>query len=377
MSNCTRYLGLDVHAETITAAIAEGRGRIRSLGKFPNRPEAVRKLMEKLGGGRNLKVCYEAGPTGYALYWQLTKLGVDCEVIAPSLIPKKAGDKVKTDRRDAERLAQSYQSGDLTPVWVPTPEHKALRDLVRQRAAAKSDESRAKHRLVKLLLRHGLREPVESRAWTHPWWRWVQALKFEHEARQVTFADCIAEVLHMGERLARLDQAIERLVESAPEHMRAVIEALQAFRGVAKLTAVTIVTEVGTFQRFRRPTEMMGYTGLVPCEYSSGERQAKGAITHTGNAHLRSVLVEAAWHARHRPWLNLRLKKLLPTLPAGVAEIAWKAQERLHRKFTKMIYCRKHAGVVATAVARELVGFIWAVGCMVEAQHTNTLARAA
>jgi len=262
-------------------------------------------------------------------------------------------------------------------VWVPTPEHEALRDLVRQRAAAKTDESRAKHRLVKLLLRHALREPDESRAWTHPWWRWVQGLKFEHEARQVAFADCIAEVLRMGERLARLDQAIERLVQSAPEHMRAVIEALQAFRGVAKLTAVTIVTEVGTFQRFRRPSELMGYTGLVPCEYSSGERQAKGSITHTGNAHLRSVLVESAWHARHRPWLNLRLKKLLPTLPAGVADIAWKAQERLHRKYTKMFYCRKHAGVVATAVARELVGFVWAVGCLVEAQHANPQERAA
>ena len=143
MSNCTRYLGLDVHAETITAAVAEGRGQIRSLGKFPNRPEAVRKLLEKLGGGKNLKVCYEAGPTGYALYWQLTRLGVDCEVIAPSLIPTKSGDKVKTDRRDAEKLARSYQSGDLTPVWVPTPEHEALRDLVRERAAAKGDESRA------------------------------------------------------------------------------------------------------------------------------------------------------------------------------------------------------------------------------------------
>jgi transposase len=138
MSNCTRYLGLDVHAETITAAIAEGRGQIRSLGKFPNRPEAVRKLVEKLGGGKNLKVCYEAGPTGYALYWQLAKLGVDCEVIAPSLIPKKAGDKVKTDRRDAEKLARSYQAGDLTPVWVPTPEHEALRDLVRQRYGVQS-----------------------------------------------------------------------------------------------------------------------------------------------------------------------------------------------------------------------------------------------
>ena len=196
MNNCTRYLGLDVHAETITAAIAEGRGRIRSLGKFSNRPEAVRKLIEKLGGGKNLKVCYEAGPTGYALYWQLTKLGIDCEVIAPSLIPKKAGDKVKTDRRDAEKLAQSYQAGDLTPVWVPTPEHEALRDLVRQRAAAKADESRAKHRLVKHLLRRGLREPDENGAWTHPWWRWVQSLKFEHEAQQVALGDCIAEVLH-------------------------------------------------------------------------------------------------------------------------------------------------------------------------------------
>ena len=377
MKNCTRYLGLDVHAETITAAIAEGRGQIRNLGKFPNRPEAVRKLLEKLGGGKNLKVCYEAGPTGYALYWQLTHLGVECEVIAPSLIPKKSGDKVKTDRRDAEKLARAYQSGDLTPVWVPTPEHEALRDLVRQRAAAKHDESRAKHRLVTLLLRHASREPNGSRAWTHPWWRWVQALKFDHEARQVVLADCIAEVLHMGERLARLDKAIDRLVETAPPHMQAVIEALQALRGVAKLTTVTVVTEVGTFQRFHRPTQMMGYTGLVPSEHSSGSRQAQGGITHTGNAHLRSVLVEAAWHARHRPWLNRRLKQLLPTLPAEVAEVAWKAQERLHRKFTKMMFSRKHAGVVAAAVARELVGFIWAIGTMVEAKQSTTVARAA
>ena len=376
MKKCTRYLGLDVHAETITAAIAEGRGQIRSLGKFPNRPEAVRKLIDKLGGSKNLKVCYEAGPTGYALYWQLTQLGVDCEVIAPSLIPTKAGDRVKTDRRDAEKLARSYQNGDLTAVWVPTPEHEALRDLVRQRAAAKSDESRAKHRLVTLLLRHGVREPSGSRAWTHPWWRWLQSFTFEHEARQIVLADCIAEVLHMGERLDRLDKAIDRLIETAPAQMRAVIEALQALRGVAKLTAVTIVTEVGTFQRFHRPTQMMGYTGLVPSEHSSGARHAQGGITHTGNAHLRRVLVESAWHARHRPWLNRRLKQLLPTLPAEVAEVAWKAQERLHRKFGKMMYSRKHAGVVAAAVARELVGFIWAIGRMVEAKH-STIARAA
>jgi transposase len=186
----------------------------------------------------------------------------------------------------------------------------------------------------------------------------VQSLKFNYEAQQVAFSDCIAEVLHMGERLARLDKAIDRVVASAPPHMLAVIEALQALRGVAKLSAVTIATEVGTFQRFQRPTELMGYTGEVPSEYSSGSRQSKGGITHTGNAHLRHVLGEAAWHARHRPWLNKRLKKLLPTLPAGVAEIAWKAQD--------------------TAVARELVGFIWAIGTLVESQQpSNNKARAA
>jgi transposase len=302
MSNCTRYLGLDVHAETITAAIAEGRGKIRSLGKFPNRPEAVRKLIDKLSGAKDLKVCYEAGPTGYALYWQLTQLGVDCEVIAPSLIPTKSGDRVKTDRRDAEKLARSYQNGDLTPVWVPTPEHEALRDLVRQRAAAKHDESRAKHRLTTLLLRHASREPGGSRAWTHPWWRWVQALKFDHEARQVTLADCIAEVLHMGERLARLDQAIDRLVETAPAHMRAVIAALQALRGVAKLTAVTVVTEVGTFQRFHRPTQMMGYTGLVPSEHSSGRRVSLACPASTvAQSPAQAIAADpASWRGRDR-----------------------------------------------------------------------------
>jgi transposase len=367
-------LGLDVHAETITAAIAEGRQKVKSLGQFPNRPEAVRKFIDKLGGLKGLKVCYEAGPTGYALYWQLTKMGVECEVIAPSLIPKKSGDRIKTDRRDAEKLAECYQSGTLTSVWVPDAAHEALRDLVRARGAGKKDESRAKHRLVKYLLRNGLRHPENSRAWTHPWWRWVQALEFEHEAQKVTLGDYVAEVLHMAERVRRLDLAIDRAIETAPAEKKAVIEALQALRGVAKLTAVTIMTEVGTFQRFRKPTELMGYTGLVPSEYSSGGRESKGRITRTGNAHLRHVLGEAAWHARHRPWLNVRMKKVLPTLPAGVSEVAWKAQERLHRKFTKLTFQRKPAGKVATAVARELVGFIWAIGYSVEAQ---TLAKAA
>jgi transposase len=374
MSKNTRYLGLDVHAETITAAIAEGRQKVRSLGQFPNRPEAVKKFIEKLGGHRALKVCYEAGPTGYALYWQLTKMGIECEVVAPSLIPKKSGERIKTDRRDAEKLAQCYQAGTLTSVWVPDAAHEALRDLVRARGAAKQDESRAKHRLIKYLLRNGWRHPDGCRAWTHPWWRWLQALKLEHEPQQETLLAHIAEVLHQGERVSRFDKSIERAIESVTPEKKAVIDALQALRGVAKLTAVTIVTEVGTFQRFRKATELMGYTGLVPSEYSSGGKESKGRITRTGNAHLRHVLGETACHTRHKPWLSNRLKQVLPTLPPGVSEIAWKAQERLHRKFTKMTYQRKQPGKVMTALARELTGFIWAIGYKVERE---ALAKAA
>jgi transposase len=366
MSKNTRYLGLDVHAETITAAIAEGRMKVRNLGQFPNRPEAVKKFIEKLGNRKTLQVCYEAGPTGYALYWQLTKLGVDCEVVAPSLIPKKSGDRIKNDRRDAEKLAECYQAGTLTSVWVPDGAHEALRDLVRARGAAKDDESRAKHRLVKYLLHYAVRDPESHRAWSHPWWRWLQALKLEHSAQQETLLEHIAEVLHQGARVARLDKAIERAIETIEPAKKAVINALQALRGVALLTAVTIMTEVGTFQRFRKPTELMGYTGLVPSEYSSGGKESKGRITRTGNAHLRHVLGETACHTRHKPWLSNRLKAVLPSLPAGVAEIAWKAQERLHRKFTKMTYQRKQPGKVNTALARELVGFIWAIGTKVE-----------
>jgi transposase len=370
----TRFVGLDVHGQTIAAAIGEGYGKARSLGQFPNRPEAVRKFIEQLGGPAGLKICYEAGPTGYALYWQLTKMGIDCMVVAPSLIPRRPGEKIKTDRRDAEKLAQCLQSGTLTSVWVPDAAHEALRDLVRARSAAKGDESRAKHRLVKYLLRNGVRHPDDCRAWAHPWWRWVQRITFDHGTQQVTLADLIAEVLHQRERLARLDLAIDRAIESAPPEKKAVVAALQALRGIAKLTVVTIVTEVGTFQRFHKPTELMGYTGLVPSEYSSGGREAKGRITRTGNAHLRRVLGEAAWHARHRPWLNVRLRKTLPTLPAGVSEIAWKAQERLHRKFTKLTFHRKPPGKVATAVAREFVGFIWAIGRLAESHATAAAA---
>lgn len=368
MSKTTRYLGLDVHAESISAAIAEGRKKVRDLGEFLNRPEAVRKFIKKLGGPDGLKVCYEAGPTGYALYRQLTKLGVECEVIAPSLIPKKPGDRVKTDKRDARKLAEMFQAGMLTSVWVPDAEHEALRDLVRARGAAKKDETRAKHRVVKYLLRYGLRNPNGYRAWTTNWWHWVQSLKFDYAAQKITLTDCIAEVQHMTERVTRLDQAIDDALESAPPAQKAVIAALQSMRGVAKLTAVTLVTEIGTFKRFHKASQLMGYTGLVPSERSSGEKQSQGKITRTGNAHVRHVLGEAAWHCRHRPRLSRRQRDLLPSLPDGVSELAWKAQHRLYRKYTRMMHQRKPSGKVATAVAREMVGFMWAIGTLVEGQ---------
>jgi transposase len=365
---------MDVHAATIAVAIAEGRGVARSIGVIENRPQAIRRLIGKLGDPASLRVCYEAGPTGYVLYWQLIKLGVQCEVVAPSLVPVKSGDRVKTDRRDAEKLARAYRSGDLTAVWVPDAEHEALRDLVRAREAAKKDELRARHRLSKYLLRNGQYAPEGCRAWTLTYWRWVRSVKFEHAAQNATLLDYIAEVEHQGHRIERLESAIDDAIQNAPSQMKAVIEALQSLRGVAKITAVTLAVEVGTFRRFDRATQLMSYTGMVPSEHSSGARAYRGAITKTGNSHLRRVLIEAAWHYRHRPCLSNRQRALQKTLSPGVAEIAWNAQLRLNRRYLRLSAKAKPAGKVVTAVARELVGFIWAIGTHVEATSVKSKA---
>jgi transposase len=362
MAKCTRFVGLDVHAETITAAVAEGRGKVAALGTIPNRPEAVRRLLKKLGKPSELRVCYEAGPTGYALYWQLAAMGISCEVIAPSLAPAKPGDRVKTDRRDAERLASSYQAGVLTAVWVPDPKHEALRDLVRAREAAKEDVKRAKHRLGKYLLRYGQRPESGARSWTAVWWQWVRNLELPHAEQNTTLLELILEVDHQTQRVERLDGAIDRAVAAAPEHLRAIVSALQALRGVAQETAVTLAVEIGSFSRFERATQAMGYTGLVASEYTSGTKRKQGAITKTGNSHLRRALVEAAWHYRHRPRLNQRQKQLQSDVSPKVAAIAWKAQERLHRRYWALSHKSKPSPKVVAALARELVGFIWAIG---------------
>jgi transposase len=361
MESVTRFVGLDVHADSIAVAVADGRD-VRSLGQIPNRPEAVRKLVRKLGPAKNLKVCYEAGPCGYVLYWQLAELGVACEVIAPSLIPTMAGDRVKTDRRDAEKLARCYRNGDLTAIWVPDAEHEALRDLVRARLVAKEDQRRARHRLGQLLLRHGIRKPEGMTAWKRFHRVWLNQVRFEQRALQLAFEDYLAEVDHAAERIARLESAIDVAVETAPQHLRELVQALQCLRGVARVAAAIIAVEVGDLSRFMTAPELMSYAGAVPSEHSSGANTSRGKITKTGNGQLRRVLVEAAWAYRYRPAIGPELRRRQQCLSAGVREISWKAQHRLHSRYLKLVLRGKHRNVAMIAVARELLGFIWAIG---------------
>src|SRR4030088_281631 len=271
MKEKLRFLGLDVHAETIAVAIAEPDGEVRSLGTIPNRLESVRKLIKKLGPAEKLRACYEAGPTGYVVYWQLAELGVKCDVVAPTLVPVKAGDRVKTDRRDAEKLARSHRSGDLTAVWVPDEGSEALRDLVRTREVAKQDQLRARHRLSKFLLRSGQRPPTGIRPWTRPYLIWVAQLRFTQIAQEATRLDYLHEVEHMRERVERLERAITEAVKLASPALQQVINDLQALRGIADISAVTIAAELGQVSRFDGARQLMGYCGAVPSEDSSGK----------------------------------------------------------------------------------------------------------
>jgi transposase len=302
---------------------------------------------------------------------------VACEVVAPTLVPVKAGDRVKTDRRDALKLARSYRAGDLTAVWVPDAAHEALRDLVRAREAAKKDQLRARHRLGKFLLRHGRRPATKMNAWTHTHLTWVKTVHFEHAAQEATLLDYLHEVEHVADRIERLEHAIDHAVKIAPERMRVVIEALQALRGIAQVSAVTIVTEVGELSRFAKPRQLMGYRGTVASEDSTGERTRRGGITKTGNAHLRRVVIEAAWAYRYRPAVGAALRKRQATVSPEVKAIAWKAQHRLHARYGWLTAKGKCKQEVVTAVGRELLGFIWAIGVHTEATRHRAPSAAA
>jgi transposase len=362
-----RYVGLDVDSERIAVAVADaGSSEVRSLGMIPNTEESVRRLLKKLSPVDGLRLCYEAGPHGYGLYWLLTRVGAHCDVVAPTLIPVKTGDRVKTNRRDAEKLARLYRSGELTAVWVPDAAHEALRDLVRAREAARKDQLRAKHRLGKFLLRRGLKAAAGVRNWTLKHVAWIKTLSFEHPAQEATFLDYLHEVEHASGRIAQLDRALDEVIEEAPSTIRALIDGLQALRGVSCLTAATIVAEVGPPSRFPRPKQLMGYSGMVSSEDSTGRSIRRGAITKTGNAHLRRVIGEAAWAYQRRPCMYRALEKRQVGLSEEVKAIAWKAQHRLHGKYRKLAAKGKEHQKVVTAVGRELLGFVWAIGIQVE-----------
>ncbi len=343
------YVGLDVHAETIAVAVAEGGrdGEVRSPGTIPNRTEPIRKLVKKLQVQGDVRACYEAGPTGYCLYWQLTQLGVECEVIAPSLIPMKASERITTDRREAGKLARGYRAGEVTAVAVPSPEQEALR-----------------HRLSKFLLCHGQR-PEGIKSWTKQFLDWIKThVHFPHKAQEVALLNYLHEVEHVAQRIQHLEQAIDEAVREVPAELRVVIEALQALRGVAQTTAATIVSEWGSLSRVANPRQLMGYSGLVASEHSSGGKVQRGPITKSGNAHRRRVLVESAWSNHHRPNVTgflLRRQKSL-VLSDEVKAIAWKAQHRLNKRYKTLAAKGKNKNQLVTAIARELLGFIWAIG---------------
>jgi transposase len=370
------YLGLDVHSAGIAAVVVEEDGRERHLGMFPNSRHSVRRILKKAGKKEWIRAVYEAGPTGYSLYWELESMGVCCAVAAPSLIPRKPGDRVKTDRRDARKLARYHRSGDLSYVWVPDLEQEALRDLVRARTAAKVDERRAKQRVKSFLLRHGLRAPEGMRAWTTTYRKWLNGMRFERVALAGAFQDYLHEVDHQELRVERLEGAIDEAVEQAPREFREVARALESLRGVRRTTAVGVVAEVGSFSRFGHPRQLMGYCGSVPSEHSTGgpDQHRRGPITKTGNSHLRRLVGESAWSYRYKPSLSYPLKKRQEGQRAEVVEIAWKAQVRLCGRYRRLAGRGKEKQKVITAVARELLGFMWAIGVEVEKQLKQTQA---
>ena len=359
--NSITYVGLDVHKATVSVAVAEGgrSGEVRQLGIFANRPEVLRNLVARLTRrGGELSFCYEAGPCGYGLHRFLSRLGHGCMVVAPSLIPVKAGDRIKTDRRDAVMLAKLHRAGELTAVWVPDASHEAMRDLVRARATAVKVLSKARQHLNGFLLRHG-KVYSGPRSWTQAYRRWLTTVRFDHPAQQIVFEDYIHAVTEAERRIDRLTRQIEALL---PEwSMAPVVRSIQAMRGVALINAVTVVAEVGDFSRFGNPRQLMAYLGLVPSEHSSGARLRRCGITKAGNAHARRALIEGAWTYRMPARVSRKLYDRLEPLPPEICEIAWKAQVRLCCRWRRLAALGKPKVVVTTAIAREMAGFIWAI----------------
>lgn len=352
MADGSTWIGLDAHKETITAAAIAADGEIRELGTFPNRPEHLAKRVPSWGAREELRVCYEAGPCGYGIARQLEKMEIACVVVAPALIPRRPGDRIKNDRRDARQLAHLLSTGLLTAVPLPSREQEGFRALSRAREQAVHDQHRQRQRLLKLLTQQGVTEPAGSR-WTQRWWRWLEGVTVPDATAQFVLEDDRQAVRSAEDRVKRLTATLT--TASQESSMAQTMVNLQTLHGVGVVTAAGIVAESGDLTRFDSAPAYMAYNGTVPREHSSGGRQSRGSITRTGNAHLRFLLVEAAWHYT-RP-----LKKMPdPTTPAE--EIAHKARVRLHSLYWRLVNRGKPRQVAIIAVARALAGFIWAIG---------------
>ena len=360
MGDRITYVGLDVHKEGIAVAVAEGgiRSEVREYGRIANTPAALDRLVRKLGQeGARLRFCYEAGPCGYGIQRHLSRFGHECIVVAPSLIPKRAGDRVKTDRRDAASLARLHRAGELTSVWVPDPGHEAMRDLVRARLDAVHALRRARQQLSGFLLRHGCH--YGRPAWTKLHRRWLAGLKFEQAVHHLVLEDYV-QAVEAAE--ARRDRLTTQIAAMLPDWSLApVVAALQTMRGMALVNAATLIAELGDLSRFANPRQLMAYLGLVPSEHSSGASVRRGGLTKAGNSAARRLLIEAAWCYRFPARVGRELLLRQEEQPKPVREIAWKAQLRLCARYRKLARTGKPATVVTAAIARELVGFVWAI----------------
>lgn len=364
-----RFVGLDVHKEFVMVAVADdGPLPAEAVGRVASSPAAVLATLRRLGRLKDLRCCYEAGPTGYELQRYLADAGVDCVVVAPSAVPSQ-GVRIKTDRRDANRLARFLRSGDLTPIAIPTAETEAIRDLERARDDARLAERTARQQLLKFFDRHGRHFTEGKEHWTKTHWAWIRRQKFDYEAQQRVLSDAINTAEQAADRRTRLDQDISDCVESWDQ--RFLVKDLQAFRGMRELTAVGLIAEIGDFSRFTKASSFMAYVGLVPSESSSGNTRRQGGITKTGNRHVRRLLVEAAWHYYGSRIIAPSdvLRKRREGVPVEVVQIADRAIRRLRRKAYRLQLRKKSATQIVTAMARELAGFIW------DAAQTSATAR--